>query len=187
MKTLYHILLFILSLSLLASSCKKHIVKPVNQLSLLPPATQTGANTFGCLVNGQAFTPNGNVFSGPEIQCNYIHTAGGYHLTVAADNKINSNLIKGVLVGTDSLAITQGQTYSLKSFVAGNAMAWYKIFYQIGEDDYETTNSVLGQLTITKFDPTKEIVSGTFYFNAVNVSGDTVKVTDGRFDMQYTM
>ena len=26
----------------------------------LPPATQTGANTFGCLVNGQVWTPKGN-------------------------------------------------------------------------------------------------------------------------------
>ena len=26
----------------------------------LPSATQTGANTFGCLVNGQVWTPKGN-------------------------------------------------------------------------------------------------------------------------------
>ncbi len=39
------------------SQCKKKDPDPVDQL---PPATQTGANTFGCLVNGQAWTPNGN-------------------------------------------------------------------------------------------------------------------------------
>ncbi|GAB2858733.1 Riean_0653 family protein [Hymenobacter ruber] len=39
------------------SQCKKKDPDPASQL---PPATQTGANTFGCLVNGQAYTPKGN-------------------------------------------------------------------------------------------------------------------------------
>ena len=43
------------------SQCKKTEADPVDQL---PPATQTGANTLGCLVNGQAWTPAGN--SGPS-------------------------------------------------------------------------------------------------------------------------
>lgn len=34
-----------------------------------------------------------------------------------------------------------------------------------------------------KFDETNNIASGAFWFNAVNLTGDTVKVTDGRFDM----
>jgi hypothetical protein len=38
------------------SKCKDDPI-PVNQL---PPATQTGAGTFGCLVNGQAWMPKGN-------------------------------------------------------------------------------------------------------------------------------
>ncbi len=46
-------LLLCLLLSLLAMQCKEE--KPeeeVNQLDLLPPATQSGRYTFGCLVNG---------------------------------------------------------------------------------------------------------------------------------------
>ena len=38
------------------SQCKKNDPNPVDQL---PPATQTGANTFGCLVNGQPWLPQG--------------------------------------------------------------------------------------------------------------------------------
>ena len=30
------------------------------ELAKLPPITQTGANTFGCLVNGKAYIPSGN-------------------------------------------------------------------------------------------------------------------------------
>ena len=52
---------------------------------------------------------------------------------------------------------------------------------------YWTDSIITGQLTITHFDQQKQIVSGTFYFDAVEAtSGDTVHVTDGRFDMNYT-
>ena len=44
------ILLCSLALLLSAGSCKK------NAENQLPPATQTGANTFGCLINGKPFT-----------------------------------------------------------------------------------------------------------------------------------
>jgi hypothetical protein len=48
-------------------------------------------------------------------------------------------------------------------------------------------NIITGQLTITHFDKQKQIVSGTFYFDAVETTkGDTVNVTDGRFDKNYT-
>jgi len=189
MKTLYPILLFILSFALLSSSCKKHVIQPVNQLSLLPPATQTGANTFGCLVNGQAFVPkNRSILQGPDLQCNYIYTAGGYHLTVAGGNKSSNGNITDIIVGTDSLAIAEGETLHFNTFVSGNAQASYTLysFDNTRGDQYATNNTVSGQLVITKLDPTKQIVSGTFYFNAVNNKGDSVKVTDGRFDMPYT-
>ncbi|MBO0356924.1 hypothetical protein J0X19_03115 [Hymenobacter sp. BT186] len=38
------------------SQCKQDAPSPLSQL---PPATQTGANTFGCLVNGKPWTPQG--------------------------------------------------------------------------------------------------------------------------------
>ena len=34
---------------------------PKTELEKLPPATQTGANTAGCLVNGVAFLPKGYI------------------------------------------------------------------------------------------------------------------------------
>jgi len=38
------------------AQCKKYDPSPEEQL---PPATQTGANTFGCLLNGQPWSPSG--------------------------------------------------------------------------------------------------------------------------------
>jgi hypothetical protein len=188
MKGLIFLISAIFSLTVLIASCKKQIVNPQDQLSLLPPATQTGANTFGCLVNGQAFTPqNRNIFEGPVLQCNYIYTAGGYYFTLLVGNKNNDNSVTGVNIETDSLAISEGQNIPLKIYSTGNAQGSYVVYYNSGsENAYETSEVVTGQLTITKLDTMKQIASGTFYFNAVNDKGDTVKITDGRFDMPYT-
>jgi hypothetical protein len=35
--------------------CDKDDDKPQNPVSQLPPETQVGANTFGCLINGEPF------------------------------------------------------------------------------------------------------------------------------------
>ena len=187
MKLIRSLALSIFSLIILSSSCKKHTIPPGNQLSLLPPATQTGANTFGCLVNGQAFVPGGSLFSGSHLQCNYIYTSGGYYLNVAASYQSSDNSIKDIDFGTDSLAIVQGQTLTFKISAHGNADALVDLITSTGnQNQYITNNAVSGQLTVTKFDQSNQIVSGTFYFNAINNVNDTVKVTDGRFDMPYT-
>ena len=52
--------LLLLAALLVLSQCKKKDPGPApTPESLLPPATQTGANTFGCLLNGQPWTPAG--------------------------------------------------------------------------------------------------------------------------------
>ena len=59
-------------------------------------------------------------------------------------------------------------------------------FLFVGSTIVYNDNMITGQLTITHFDQQKQIVSGTFYFDAVETTkGDTVHVTDGRFDMNY--
>src|SRR5258705_5883613 len=45
----------------LLPNCNKNQPKPKTELEKLPPATQTGAYTFGCLVNGKAWVPQSSV------------------------------------------------------------------------------------------------------------------------------
>lgn len=94
--------------------------------------------------------------------------------------------IYGISINTNALALVQGQSYDLKSYGLSNtAYASYTYYHDYSLDNYKT-NTLTGKLTITKLDQTKQIISGTFYYNAVSSKGDTVHVTDGRFDMQYT-
>ncbi|WP_210514209.1 hypothetical protein [Hymenobacter terricola] len=53
---------------------------PASPLDQLPPETQTGQHTFGCLVNGQAWTPAGSPFGGPLFTTQYFNQ----QLTVSA-------------------------------------------------------------------------------------------------------
>ena len=46
----------LLAALLLTAACKKDKVAPVDQL---PPATTTGADTWGCLVNGEVWKATG--------------------------------------------------------------------------------------------------------------------------------
>ena len=56
------IITVILLSTLLGASCKKtNTPSPTDQL---PPTTQTGANTFGCLVNGKVYVPKGSSGTG---------------------------------------------------------------------------------------------------------------------------
>ena len=65
--------LLLLVLATFAISCcnKGDDDQPKTELEKLPPATQTGANTAGCLVNGVAFLPKGYLVTG-NLVCNYI-------------------------------------------------------------------------------------------------------------------
>lgn len=64
-------LILLLTIILTLFSCNKDDNKSQNPIDQLPPATQTGANTAGCLVNGEAFLPKGTSLGGPVLSCFY--------------------------------------------------------------------------------------------------------------------
>lgn len=85
-----HFFLLLLTLSL--SGCSKDDDRPINPIDQLPPATQTGANTFGALLDGEAFIPR---FVVNPIQCNYqlINGERYFFVTGRFEEQENFNLI----------------------------------------------------------------------------------------------
>ena len=48
------------------------------------------------------------------------------------------------------------------------------------------TNSIKkGELTITRVDLQNSIISGTFWFDAINTDNEVVEIREGRFDWNY--
>jgi hypothetical protein len=172
---------------LLSFQCRKHHDKP--EIEKLPPETQTGAQTFGCLINGKTFKPKGPSLS-PILSSYYQHTyypsESGYVFQVAAlDNSHGSNKYSVVLL-LDSVRLETNKTIVLKKMGHGFSNGTYYVGTTGGLNVYYTNEKTGGSVTFTRFDTVQQIASGTFWFNAVDEKGDTVKITDGRFDVHYT-
>ncbi|MGH2643347.1 MAG: DUF6252 family protein [Chitinophagaceae bacterium] len=180
MKTLLSILLLSFTLFLLCCH-KKEPPQPQ-----LPPATQTGAGTFGCKINGQIDTANYADNFGAFAT--YLHLVyppeysfeDGYFLTVHGEKRNKW----GITLKTDSLQIYEDSTYTLGSHRKGTA---YAIYLNYPGTPYYTQDSLEGKMTITKIDETNQIISGTFWFDAIDtITEEKVQVRDGRFDLLYT-
>ncbi len=181
------LILIILSFILLSSGCRKN-KNPVDQL---PPETQTGANTFGCLVNGQAFKPGGAQLSGGSLNCFYQFVNNGYYFGLSGTYQSGGgNTQSSVSLFTDSLKIQKNIKYLLRAERKGEANALYtNLANGASPSDwfYRTQNNINeGEIWITNLDTIKQIVSGTFWFDAVNANGQIVQIRDGRFDVRYT-
>lgn len=173
------ILLFTISLTL--SSCSNdddnNAQNPIDQL---PPATQTGENTFGCLLDSEVFIPGGGI---NPLDCVYQFVNGGYYFGLQGNKRDNDNNLITLSLSTNALEINQGQTYALINDEIGNAYAGY-LYVTLSSI---TSENNTGELTITKLDTENQIVSGTFWFDVIHpVTGEIAEIREGRFDMQYT-
>ncbi len=158
----------LISLLLLAGGCKKTPQEPD-----LPPATQTGAYTFGCKINGKVWVPKGGLLH-PVFD-------GGYYQ--------NNLYLIAQRLGDDHSSITMNFLDSVKApgkyIIKEGADGRQTGRHFDGTRSYLADTAGSGVLTLTKLDTVNLIVSGTFYFTATNDSGDIVHITDGRFDIKY--
>jgi hypothetical protein len=169
---------------LLTSACER---------TKLPAPTKEGADTFGMLVNGAKwiaytpglFTPGG---IGADIYFNKKYST----LEISARNK---NADQNIYF---SIKINGVGTYNFnKAFreamntgnIEDSINCKFKTRFEYSSDcfnSYFLTDSLKSKIIITKMDSTLEIVSGTFFMTLYNSAGTELKITDGRFDSNYT-
>lgn len=155
----------------------KPIILPIQQL---PPPTQVGANTFGCLLDGQVFIP-GNTPNPLDSQYQLI--SGEYYFAIDGAKKFANNDLISIGLGTLKLTIQEGATYQLfaQEDNKANGSFFFNTFISY------TSNTNTGEMKITKFDTINQIVSGTFWFDVLDNFGIKHEIREGRFDMRYTM
>ena len=189
-QTMKNLLLLLLTTFTLSCCHKNDDDQPISEIEKLPPATQTGANTAGCLVNGVAFLPKGYFTTG-NLVCNYID---GKDFALDISERImqgaNDNIRSIVVISENqNLHDNVGVTYQLKEN-ANNSNSKFGA-YIINADAppspnyYSTNSTVIGELKITYHNYRNEIISGTFWFDSVNSNGQKVEVRNGRFDIHY--
>lgn len=141
-------------------SCKKNVI-----LKQLPPETKTGANTFGCLINGDLYATEGKL---PAYKEPLKEGGVSYNLDSAVLE------IKAAI----SLVTNQGQIIWLNIQDFDSTAKVYKNF---------TMNNLTPDTTydnfvkIDKFD--NQAISGTFQTKVKRFNGTIWEVTSGRFDI----
>ena len=177
MKKNYSIWLWVIALSCFFASCKKE------REDTLPPATQTGAGTFGCKINGKVFIAKGSSGTGtpnPHIQYD-IDLIGQPYLSIEAKRYEGTNVNGSALLFF--LNVNRLGSYLIPSNFK-YSVGWSSFISGCGVGNLDTSVTAWGGV-ITRLDITNRIISGTFDFKALKPGCDTVRVTDGRFDIKF--
>jgi hypothetical protein len=166
--------------SLTFFSCKKEV-------SELPEATQTGANTFGCKVDGNFWVPMGFgiVPTAPILEARFV---------VEHDLLINARNFSSSPTETEFEFFIKNAagpgTYLLNTTVSYPTMAASYAYYVhrkfTPDNEWITSTQYTGSITITKIDTVNLFVSGNFQFQAINMynAPQPLNVTEGRFDIK---
>ncbi len=161
-------------------SCKKEVKE-------LPPATATGANTFGAKVNGELWAPQGfGSIPAKDILESLLYSNGD--LRIKAQNFSLSPTETEFYIFIKE--VTAPGTYLLNSNVSYPSTLASNAYYVKRKltplNEWMTSSSATGSVTITKVDAANHIVAGTFQFNAANLANpaDVLLVTEGRFDLK---
>ena len=170
---------------LAAAGCQKNAdVRP----NVLPPATEEGRNTIGCLVDNQLWGVDAEDASAANSPVKAWYTPGTA-LDVEATHE-------GGVYGDSRLQLhlaapnLRPGTYDLDQ---GSSLKFEDYESEFG-DEYAAKGTIgEGAITLTKvlpvaataISPAYTIVAGTFAFVAVSPStGALVHLTDGRFDVK---
>ena len=154
---------------------------PKDPLTLLPPETQTGVGTFGCLVNGKAMNVRSSFLTlGDWTSPNSLRVLGS---TSATGPEYSFQMVlRGRLLNSETFNLVSYKkpfAGTGNEFGANSSTQNYACIYS---GDHVKT----GKIELTKFDGVQRIASGRFAFTLYEPGGcDTLRVTNGRFDVKF--
>ena len=178
-------LLLFSTIILCSSQCKKNKTNPpLTELEKLPPITQTGANTFGCLVDGVAWLPNGrkpqNGGSNIQLYVDPTFQGGAFYVTGHQYNNFQSKISFG------SGGCTTGGLFDIS--LPFQSISYNRFNNTVNTCEFSSFDIGTyrkGFFNISRYDLSTGIFSGTFEFTIKSQGcGDTIKITNGRFDVK---
>ena len=152
---------------------------------VLPAATQTGKNTFGCKINGEIFVPKKGWNPGLPLsqKATYYYNFGtnSYDVLIGASHTANYPH-RFLLISTKDMHLDE-KTYDIGEENTPNT--FYAHYSFTDSPTYATSAQAKGQINITHFDEINKIISGTFWFDALEPNGAKVEIREGRFDLKF--
>jgi Family of unknown function (DUF6252) len=173
-------LIALLPITLFFVACKKEVTE-------LPAATQTGANTFGAKVNGELWVPQGfgplpanDILEVSVLSGNAVHIYARNFSSSPNEKEFDIFLTSVTGPGTYQLNTTVGYPSSSANY------GYYVKRNLTPQNEWITSATSTGTVVITRFDVVNRVISGTFQFNALNLynSPEPLAVTEGRFDVK---
>ena len=147
----------------------------------LPAPTTSGENTFGCKINGEDWKPrkkDNDPFgiNGQPLNVRYNPITMSLKIS-ASDMEERERVYFSVLnpYENDNFHINKNGASQLLHFAPCTS--------------HRLDTTQIHEVFLTRFDQEERIVSGTFQFTAIGEDDctDTIQVTDGRFDLYYTL
>lgn len=172
-----NILLTLTTTLLFFCACKKPKTptQPDNPYGL-PNATQTGADVFACRVNGQNWVSSKSIYS---MNAGYRNDTLFAFGTIGDNNyfeklgfEINGNSQPNMTyqVGPRTCSFRLSTNKSCLGYLGSNVL---------------NLQGVNGLVRLTQNDTNKKIISGAFECIIPIPNCDTLRITDGRFDLRY--
>ena len=177
--------MYLLGLMLALAACKKD-----DPAAGLPPATQEGKNTGGCLVNGERFVATG--WGSSLLSSPIPPLSGGFSFDSVYRVELNGqykgqNATVMLFLRNDRLDTYQLNQNTQYYPQGGYRNVLHHATFNVassGGEVYGTSAQHTGQVVLTRVDLRSGIGSGTFEFTAASTFDrtKTVTVTSGRFD-----
>src|SRR5690606_1737207 len=135
--------------------------------------------------NGQVFLPHKEGINAP-VNCFYQFVDGEFYFTMNFAD-LRGTGFKEVFVQSGKMNLQNSHTYILNKNINddGDYTGLGGGYSTSIINNYFTNTSNIGELTITYLDLSNSIISGTFWFDAINEAGEIVEIREGRFDWDY--
>ena len=170
------LLLVICTMLLTSMKCKKDAQQPNKEQ--LPAVTQTGANTFAFLLNGEVWLPKGGLLD-QNLDLSYDPTYKGGTLNIIAKRYFGSGSYQSISISSYNIS-----SEGIYAIAIDKAVIYYNDTNSCTYHWNETSNTQIGTLTISKIDLTNKFISGTFEFKLEKQGCPTINATQGRFDLK---
>lgn len=172
---------------LIYSGCTKTVVHRRQSLTTNDPEKK---EFFTCRINNVPYTPRG-VGQATPGNCKYefVYSGNsGWSFQLSADRYLTECRNFTVGITLDSVELREGRTYVLGTAGAQKNFGMYFLTTDCspGKVELFTDDDKPGEITITKFDPDKGTVAGTFSFVVFDANGHAYRITNGIFERHFT-
>lgn len=177
------LLIFLSPVFLLNAKCKKDKINPP---AVLPAITQEGKNTFGCKVNGEVWVPyykcggTGNpcgelIVDIARLSQNVLPTA----IHIGAAIKYKDNTISSLSINSPINTGVNNTGNKIDSVELEYVKPGVIQYFEGNGSGFQNT------FTITKLDTINKIIAGTFEATLYRSLTDSIRITEGRFDLKF--